>query len=770
MAYISKFTGAQIDALLDQTKKMQASKEDSANKVTSINADADDVHYPSAKAVWRPISELALDLDEVKFGKTTELSVAFEGSYLKKINTDGGSPSACDYYEVEVGKKYKVFGSCNVSSQVYSSYFARTNSTGTGGGPWIGITEGTGSTQNIKEYVEAPDGIKYIVVAKGVRVYSVTPNTIESSNVSFNDTTVQVALEQTIAQVGKNTEQINKFADKLNILSPIVTPTSRYLKSISSAGGIITSYYNAAYEVEAGRKYHIEGTCNVPATVYAACFSSVYHTSSGTFWGIEEGTGAMQEINIDVIAPKGAKYIQAAWLEGGGLTVSLVIPKMTESSNVSFNNEGLPTDKTDLQSLLAEMLSKSIKIQSKYAYNICKMFPYMLQQLDPKISRYNMMCADDWNDRLDTFKESIGYAVSDEGVKYAIKCIFSAGDMVSANYQTKSSFTEKSNEIFNLVKDFPIPFLCCLGNHDICQDGAYDADEVPTLAELKEIVINGMYNSLSDEFKEKCHIPYDEEACYFFYDDDVNKVRIIALNDYDIPLKKFTDTNGVKHLVYTGTHLETNKHIGYSRGNVSAYSKNQLEWLVQTLMSVPSGYMVITNNHVGLHDLESYYRTDGIDLGNSHAALLSILNAFWGKTSGSAIVNPIYGTEESGTQAEVLREGFTISYDFSNTEVVPMCHHNGHVHTFEYYLSNGGNLPCFQTMCVYEVVTAPKWESGLTQTSCDILSISTRKNHESSNKAYMLRYGYMPSTISQSTHLDLNGYNYVDEPISIIKN
>ena len=51
MAYISKFTGAQIDALLDQTKKMQASKEDKANKVTSINADADDVHYPTAKAV-----------------------------------------------------------------------------------------------------------------------------------------------------------------------------------------------------------------------------------------------------------------------------------------------------------------------------------------------------------------------------------------------------------------------------------------------------------------------------------------------------------------------------------------------------------------------------------------------------------------------------------------------------------------------------------------------------------------------------------------------
>ena len=57
MAYISKFTGAQIDALLDQTKKMQASKEDAANKVTSINADATDLQYPSAKAVWSAIED-----------------------------------------------------------------------------------------------------------------------------------------------------------------------------------------------------------------------------------------------------------------------------------------------------------------------------------------------------------------------------------------------------------------------------------------------------------------------------------------------------------------------------------------------------------------------------------------------------------------------------------------------------------------------------------------------------------------------------------------
>ena len=57
MAYISKFTGAQIDALLDASEAMKTSKEDVANKVTTINADADDVHYPSAKAVFDAIED-----------------------------------------------------------------------------------------------------------------------------------------------------------------------------------------------------------------------------------------------------------------------------------------------------------------------------------------------------------------------------------------------------------------------------------------------------------------------------------------------------------------------------------------------------------------------------------------------------------------------------------------------------------------------------------------------------------------------------------------
>lgn len=74
MAYNSKFTGAQIDALLDASEAMQTSKEDVANKVTSIGADATDEQYPSVKAVWTPLSELKYDLEYTVNGMLVEFN------------------------------------------------------------------------------------------------------------------------------------------------------------------------------------------------------------------------------------------------------------------------------------------------------------------------------------------------------------------------------------------------------------------------------------------------------------------------------------------------------------------------------------------------------------------------------------------------------------------------------------------------------------------------------------------------------------------------
>ena len=108
MAYISKFTGAQIDDLLDKSKTMGAAvdelaqdvaaKEDAANKVASIDASADDTHYPSAKAVKTALTNLADDEDltsvdnALKLADKTYDPITYSGmgrKYLRKNLVDG---------------------------------------------------------------------------------------------------------------------------------------------------------------------------------------------------------------------------------------------------------------------------------------------------------------------------------------------------------------------------------------------------------------------------------------------------------------------------------------------------------------------------------------------------------------------------------------------------------------------------------------------------------------------------------------------------------
>lgn len=148
MAYNSKFTGAQIDDLLDKSKTMGAAvdelaqdvavKEDAANKVTSITASADDTHYPSAKAVKTALTHLADGEDLASVGDVMKLAdktydpITYSGmgrKYLRK-NLVGGKniltqemlPSANTIYIIQYnydlnGATINVPGNCTLDFQ-----------------------------------------------------------------------------------------------------------------------------------------------------------------------------------------------------------------------------------------------------------------------------------------------------------------------------------------------------------------------------------------------------------------------------------------------------------------------------------------------------------------------------------------------------------------------------------------------------------------------------------------------------------------------------
>ena len=69
---------------------MQASKEDAANKVTSINADADDVHYPTAKAVKDKLKAEINDYNEfVDNDKYSEVVLSRNKRIVESTDAEG---------------------------------------------------------------------------------------------------------------------------------------------------------------------------------------------------------------------------------------------------------------------------------------------------------------------------------------------------------------------------------------------------------------------------------------------------------------------------------------------------------------------------------------------------------------------------------------------------------------------------------------------------------------------------------------------------------
>lgn len=146
MAYNSKFTGAQIDALLDASGAMQTSKEDVANKVTSIDAAATDVQYPSAKAVWAtsiinsrnfPLSleqgTIVLATQEIKADSTRVFTKCLvDPSVIKSITTNGNIQMYFHIYDRE-GNYIESNGwltSCNFQKdRRYLLTFSKTTTT-----------------------------------------------------------------------------------------------------------------------------------------------------------------------------------------------------------------------------------------------------------------------------------------------------------------------------------------------------------------------------------------------------------------------------------------------------------------------------------------------------------------------------------------------------------------------------------------------------------------------------------------------------------------
>jgi hypothetical protein len=249
-----------------------------------------------------------------------------------------------------------------------------------------------------------------------------------------------------------------------------------------------------------------------------------------------------------------------------------------------------------------------------------------------------------------------------------------------------SSATETDTDVFegvavggitwfrNLVSEFKTPFLSVIGNHDC-----------------------GFTNTTASYTTEQCYDRYvkgtalanNNSIPYGYYDDTSHKVRYIVLYDFDSGIVEYAKTQGTTSLVAT-------------RGFAKIYGQTQINWLISTLNSVPSGYGVVICSHTMplfknvtvvqgftqpsiASKMSSYplsqesYSAQTRTSGTTEGIIADIVKAYIDRSTLSATYE--YTGNHWWSSSISIIPDVTVSADFTSANGKFMCYLCGHYHS-----------------------------------------------------------------------------------------
>ena len=185
------------------------------------------------------------------------------------------------------------------------------------------------------------------------------------------------------------------------------------------------------------------------------------------------------------------------------------------------------------------------------------------------------------------------------------------GDSTSTIQNCKDEYNHLRNHLGNVQG---VPQIWLQGNHD---NNAYNSAETLNTDQL--------YSYIGANTTDKAVTDYDNlHRLYGYVDYERQKIRVIYLNT--------TDSGDAPSTSYS-------------------VSTAQAQWLVDTLAAVPGGWGVVAMSH---HPLNTS--------GGTNTVILTILDAYKGKQSGSAN---------------------SVSYDFASAQGEMICHLHGHIHNYQ---------------------------------------------------------------------------------------
>lgn len=633
MAYISKFTGAQVDALLDASEAMKTSKEDVANKVTTIGADATDEQYPSAKAVGNMITTVVENIS---------IKNAI-GVYRGKVTYSGGVVTVGKgeyYFYNQYGKEYAKAVSSDLTfslsgSQLYlvynhrlNNFYVRSNSSlldddivclfydganGICGGQWYSYFKNSLHDETLKKLssYEKTQLIGLSSSVEGDLIYtdyiSVAPNDIVEWTSYITSTNASLWLyDSNKSYLDKwtapsYTRQITISNESAAYVRVAFNQAELYNDQTVFVNGSLKAKYAAVKENSAGTAYFANANAEVNtetrvvtikggSDIYSSVrdktrfyrFKSDYSftlSSGGTSLVVYNNktkelscSGDATLISNDVYVI-GVKYTNKLCLNGD---ITITYSNGSKSKSLyTYNDIQTIAGLNILPSFVLENGRETYRRMMEWANGDSI---YTLAQVTDVHSggteKYKVL---EW---LDSLNDLFGFNVIANFGDIGLDTSATNGDKAAsfALIENTKRFMRNCN-----------PWLFLKGNHEKLEEGI--------------VSNNGMYGNIFNRslVKNKNNIVLSNDGCYGYSDDGKTKTRFIFLNTSD---------------------------TGYYYG----LSNMQLQFVIDGIMSAADGYKIIVGSHFCIDDIGRWNSYPDSCVGG--ATLANILKSLANHTAG----------------------------------------------------------------------------------------------------------------------------------------
>lgn len=351
----------------------------------------------------------------------------------------------------------------------------------------------------------------------------------------------------------------------------------------------------------------------------------------------------IEEINASGVTIQYSNYedIRFAFLKKDGSDVTPSdIQALVDSGEISISYEN-KTPNVVVKNIACESYTKAV--MSKYIYQTSN--HYTTFKTIPVFAHFSDLHGDVV--RLKNIMDYCQYL--------GVDAIINSGDTV------RNRSINGLDTYHAIVGSYDIPTLLCVGNHDAWVDG----DSLSGTPNEKVYAECIEPNSTKFGYTLPVAADYDGAPTYYYRDFTALQIRVISVNLY-----------------------EENRRRWDIYGRIS---KKQIDWLISTLASTPTGYGVIIINHINTNFITKpgnppEYNTEFYDVARPSNLQGNIEPNLSGDPIGKIVDAFISRNTCEGSYSQLLTESGseTIQYsaDFTNINenVEFICYMNGHHH------------------------------------------------------------------------------------------